>query len=192
MFKKIIIVNKASLVFVVSSLLICCNNVKNGSDKDRQKMIVDTLVQRNNESLDKDKTSQDHKHSEHFEFKDYKKLNMTDTISIDLNGNGITEIIYFDRKRCPKLIFQEIGQDLISLGCGNVVYKGFPNTIDWVNLWCIVYDKEAYEVIVNNGEIKGERMVKMESPGIYLGKEEEGGGIITYKDGQLYWIHQTD
>ena len=73
----------------------------------RQKVIVDILVQRNNESLNEDKTSQDHKHSEHFEFKDYKELNMTDTISIDLNGNGITEIIYLIEG--GKFILKEIG-----------------------------------------------------------------------------------
>ena len=44
MFRKIITVNKASLTLVISSLLICCNNVENGFDKDRQKVIVDTLV----------------------------------------------------------------------------------------------------------------------------------------------------
>tara|TARA_B100001750_G_C15324138_1_gene503771 strand:- start:56 stop:634 length:579 start_codon:yes stop_codon:yes gene_type:complete len=192
MFRKIITVNKASLALVVSSLLICCNNFKNESDKDIQKVIEDTLEQRNNESLNKDNTSQDHKHSKHFEFKDYKELNITDTISIDLNGNGITELIYFDQRGCPKLIIQEIGQDLISLGCGNLDYKGLPKAMDWVNLWCIVYDKETYEVIMNNGEIEAERMVKMESPGIYIGREEGGGGIITYKDGGLYWIHQAD
>ena len=46
-------------------------------------MIVDTLVQINNESLNEDKTSQDHKNSERLKFKDYKELNMTDTSSID-------------------------------------------------------------------------------------------------------------
>ena len=44
MFRKIITVNKASLALVVSSLLICCNNFKNESDMDRQKVIEDILV----------------------------------------------------------------------------------------------------------------------------------------------------
>ena len=64
--------------------------------------------------------------------------------------------------------------------------------MNWVNLWCIVYDKETYEVIINNWEMEGEPMVKMGSPGIYIGRQEEGGGMITYKDGELYWIHLAD
>ena len=52
-------------------------------------------------------------HPEFFEFKNYKEYRVTDTISLDLNGNGILERIYFDKKDCPKLIIEEKGKDLI-------------------------------------------------------------------------------
>ena len=131
-------------------------------------------------------------HPEFFEFKNYKEYRVTDTISLDLNGNGILERIYFDKKDCPKLIIEEIGKDLISIGCGKEEYKGFPNAIGWVNLWCVVSDKETFEIIVEDGELVGDKIVNLERPSIYVGKEEAGGGIITYRNGELYWVHQSD
>ncbi|MCG8750566.1 hypothetical protein [Tenacibaculum finnmarkense] len=131
-------------------------------------------------------------HPEFFEFKNYKEYRVTDTISLDLNGNGILERIYFDKKDCPKLIIEEKGKDLISIGCGKEEYKGFPNAIGWVNLWCVVSDEETFEIIVEDGELVGDKIVNLERPSVYLGKEEAGGGIITYRNGELYWVHQSD
>ena len=42
---------------------------------------------------------------------DYEYTLQEDTISIDLNGNGILERVYFDKKDCPKLIIEEKGQN---------------------------------------------------------------------------------
>ncbi len=131
-------------------------------------------------------------HPEFFEFENYKEYRVTDTISIDLNGNEILERIYFDKKDCPKLIIEEKGKDLISIGCGKEEYSGFPNAIGWVNLWCVVSDKETFEIIVEDGELVGDKVVNLERPSIYVGKEDAGGGIITYRNGELYWVHQSD
>ena len=145
------------------------------------------------ESLKTDnKKVSDWTHPEFFEFKNYNEYRVTDTISLDLNGNGILERIYFDKKDCPKLIIEEKGTDLISIGCGKEEYNGFPNAIGWVNLWCVVSDKETFEIIVEDGELVGDKIVKLERPSIYVGKEEAGGGIITYRNGELYWVHQSD
>jgi len=131
-------------------------------------------------------------HPDFLNFKDYREYCVTDTINIDLNGNGILERIYFDKKDCPKLIIEEKGQDLISIGCGKEEYKGFPNAIGWVNLWCVVSDKETFEILVEDGELVGDKTVTLERPSVYVGKEEAGGGIITYRNGELYWVHQSD
>ncbi|WP_053989909.1 hypothetical protein [Mangrovimonas sp. TPBH4] len=139
-----------------------------------------------------DKITSDCLHPEYFDFKNHKEYCITDTINLDLNGNGIIEKIYFDNKSCPKLIIEEKGQDLISIGCGIEKYKGFPNAIGWVDLWCIVSDKETFEILVEDGELIGDKTVTLERPSLYVGKEEAGGGIITYKNGELYWIHQSD
>ena len=91
------------------------------------------------------------RHPNFFDFKNYKEYCVTDTISIDLNGNGTIEKIYFEQKDCPKLIIDEKGKDLISIGCGKEENLGFPNAVGWVDLWCVVYDKETFEILVEDG-----------------------------------------
>ena len=90
------------------------------------------------------------------------------------------------------MIIEEKGKDLISIDCGKEEYKGFPSAIGWVNLWCVVSDKETFEIIVEDGELVGDKIVNLERPSIYVGKEEAGGGIITYRNGELYWVHKSD
>ena len=131
-------------------------------------------------------------HSEYFNFKNYKEYKITDTVNIDLNGNGILEKIYFDYKDCPKLFIKEKGKKTISIGCRKNDYEGFPNAIGWVDLWCVVYDKETFEGIIKDGEILDDKIIKLERPSLFVGKEEAGGGIITYRNGKLYWVHQSD
>jgi len=139
------------------------------------------------------KNIKDWKHSEYFEFKNYEEYKITDTINIDLNGNGILEQIYFDNKDCLKLLIKEKGQKTISIGCGKEEYDGFPNDIGWVDLWCAVKDKKVWEVLITEeGDIDKDTIVSLERPSIYIGKEEAGGGIITYRNGNLYWVHQSD
>ena len=131
------------------------------------------------------------KHADFFEFKNYKEFRLIDTIHIDLNGNGISEKVYFENTTCSKIIIQEEGQEQIYLGCGKQNHKGFPNALDWVNLWCIVADKETIEVLVKDGELIGDKIVFRASWVIHR-KEEAGGEIITYRKEALYWIHQSD
>jgi hypothetical protein len=128
-----------------------------------------------------------------FDFKDYQEYKLTDTIQIDLNGNGILESIYFDNNDCSKILIKEKGQKLISFGCKKEEYDGFPNAVGWVNLWCVVKDKKVWEVLfTEDGDIDKDTIVNLERPSIYIGKEEAGGGIITYRNEKLYWIHQSD
>ncbi|KEZ94454.1 hypothetical protein [Nonlabens ulvanivorans] len=132
-------------------------------------------------------------YSNKFDFKDYLEYKMTDTIQIDLNGNGILESVYFDNNDCSKILIKEKGQELISFGCGQEEYDGFPNAVGWVNLWCVVKDKKVWEVLfTEDGDIDKDTIVNLERPSIYIGKEEAGGGIISYRNGKLYWIHQSD
>jgi hypothetical protein len=196
--------NYILLILTLITLLNCTNKgEKNNNEKivktesvvekkSTEKQDEQTAIIKTESKKQKNEKNINWKHPEFFEFKNYKEYRISDTIQIDLNGNGIMEKIYFENKNCPKLIIKEKGHNLISIGCGKEEYKGFPNAIGWVNLWCIVYDKETFEVIVQNGELIGEEKVNLERPSIYVGKEEAGGGIITYNNGELYWIHQSD
>ena len=131
--------------------------------------------------------------SESFNFRKYKAFDINDTIQIDLNGNGIIEKVYFTQTECKQLIIDELGSELISIGCENNKYFNYPDQVDWVNQWCVVYDKNVWEVLFTaNGEIVMDTIVTLKRPGIYIGKKESGGGIITYRNGKLYWVHQSD
>ena len=131
------------------------------------------------------------KHPDFFEFKNFKEFRLTDTLHIDLNGNGILEKVYFENTTCSKIIIKEEGEQIqISLGCRKQNYKEFPDTLDWVNLWWIVSDKETFEVLVKEVELIRNKIVNLERPCLYIGEEEFGGGIITYKKEELHWIHQ--
>ncbi len=193
------------LLLLILITVFCCRNIeKEKTETKNQK--IETVIKNevtknqielteiiNTKSLKSENNKVvDWKHPGYFEFKNYKEYQVSDTISIDLNGNGTLERIYFDRKDCSKLIIEEKGKDLISIGCGKEEYKGFPKAIGWVNLWCVVSDKKTIEVIVKDGELLEDKIVSLEQPSIYLGKEEAGGGIITYRNGELYWIHQSD
>ncbi|MFI1770208.1 hypothetical protein [Thalassobellus citreus] len=192
------------LILTLITLLSCKDkgNVNSETKVLKTESVIETkVIEKQIELTEKVKTESlksenkkvgDWTHPEFFEFNNYKEYRVTDTISLDLNGNGILERIYFDKKDCPKLIIEEKGQDLISIGCGKEEYNGFPNAIGWVNLWCVVSDKETFEVIVKDGELVGDKIVNLERPSIYVGKEEAGGGIITYRNGELYWVHQSD
>ncbi len=146
----------------------------------------DSLLIINEENLD-------WTHHNYFEFKKYKEYKINDTINIDLNGNGVFEKVFFDNTDCPKIIFQEDNKELFSLGCGNKPNNGFHSEIGWVDLWCVVADKKVWEVLfTENGDIDKDTIIDLDRPSIYIGKEEAGGGIITFKKNKPYWVHQSD
>jgi len=131
--------------------------------------------------------------SKSFDFKEFEPYNLNDTIQIDLNGNGIIEKVYFTQTECKQLIIDELGSELISIVCENNKYLKYPDQVDWVNQWCVVYDKKVWEVLfLENGDIGKDTIVTLDKPGIYICKKESGGGIITYRNGKLYWVHQSD
>lgn len=142
--------------------------------------------------INKQKNDINWKHLEYFDFQEYQEYKITDTITIDLNGNGVLEQIYFENEECPRLLIKEKGHKTISIGCGRENSKGLPNAVGWVDLWCVVFDKETFEIIIEEGQIVGESIVRIERPSLFIGKQESGGGIITYKNDELYWIHQSD
>lgn len=53
-------------------------------------------------------------------------------------------------------------------------------------------DKETFEVLAEDGELVGDKIVTLERPSIHVRKEAADGGIITYRNGEHYWVHQSD
>ena len=85
------------------------------------------------------------------------------------------------------------GNDYLSLktySCNIQWQNNLPETVDWVNLWYQVTEQEVFETTFNDNEVLGERKVKLDNYGFYIGKAEAGGGVIGYVDGQLVYLHQ--
>ncbi|KZS42923.1 hypothetical protein AWE51_16300 [Aquimarina aggregata] len=130
---------------------------------------------------------------EDFDFKKFESFSLKDTIYIDLNGNNIMEKVYIKEIECRKLFIREEGSKPIFFGCGNKDGLDLLSEVEWVDQWCIVFDKQVKEVLFKeDGDIDKDTLFNLERPSIYIGKKEAGGGIITYKEGELYWIHQAD
>ena len=63
---------------------------------------------------------------------------------------------------------------------------------DWVDYWGLVEDKETSETtFTEDGDVLDSKTVNLKNPSIALGKDEVGGGLITYLNGKYVWIHQT-
>src|SRR6056300_1430116 len=117
-------------------------------------------------------------------------LKFNDTLELDMNGNGTSEFIFWDLGDCTSLVIREAGADDIRIGCNIQWQNNLPETVDWVNIWYRVTEQEVFETTFDDNEILGERKVKLDNYGFYLGKAEAGGGVIGYVDGQLVYLHQ--
>jgi len=117
-------------------------------------------------------------------------LKFNDTLELDMNGNGTSEFIFWDLGYCTSLVTREAGGDDIRIGCNIQWQKNLPETVDWVNLWYRVTEQEVFETTFDDNEILGERKVKLDNYGFYIGKAEAAGGVIGYVDGQLVHLHQ--
>lgn len=118
---------------------------------------------------------------------------LTDTLVVDIDGKGSMEKIYFENDECRSI--RIVGGDLgtpIVIGCGNRL--AHLSDFNWVEFWKVIKKKETYEVYFKeNGDIDDTRPIMMQCDGIYIGeKDPTGGGIITFINGELTWIHQAD
>ncbi|MEO9871189.1 hypothetical protein [Ekhidna sp.] len=121
---------------------------------------------------------------------------LTDTLKVDIDGKGLEESIYFiDYNNCKQL--RIIGGDLLDeviIGCENPNQLIEHEDFGWVEYWKIFTGRKTYEIYFeDNGDIAGDRAVTLQNDGVYVGKlDPSGGGIITFLDGKLTWIHQAD
>ncbi|SMD31820.1 hypothetical protein SAMN04488029_0158 [Reichenbachiella faecimaris] len=118
---------------------------------------------------------------------------LSDTLTVDIDGKGALELVYFGTGSCKTLIIS--GGDLdynLVMGCGTKV--AHIDEFNWVENWKVVEKKETWKTtFLDNGDIDDTRMIQMQNDGIYVGQTDPtGGGIITFMDGKLTWIHQGD
>ncbi|MEW7292857.1 hypothetical protein [Aquimarina sp. 2304DJ70-9] len=131
--------------------------------------------------------------SEYPERTNFKKYSLNDTIKIDLNGNGELEKIYFVRNKCKYIFIEQKRGSTLKIGCNETKFIKYPELVDWIDEWGVISDKKTWEVLIKeNGDLDKDTIIKLERPSIYVQKLDAGGGILTFKKGKLYWVHQSD
>jgi hypothetical protein len=117
---------------------------------------------------------------------------LTDTIMADFNGDGFLDKAIYkkDSETSGIIIIHGKTNEQVKIGFG----KQFAHMteFDWVDYWGLVQDKETSETtFTEDGDVLDSKTVKLKNPSIALGKDEVGGGLITYRNGKYEWIHQT-
>lgn len=131
--------------------------------------------------------------SDPYTFQNFEEYDLTDTIEVDISGDGLNEKIYFTKDSCKQIIIERLNQKNISIGCNETKYLDYPELVDWVNFWGVVKVKKTWEVLFTaTGDLEKDTVVQLEHPSIYIGKREVGGGIITFKEDKVRWVHQSD
>ena len=118
------------------------------------------------------------------------ELHLSDTAHVDLNGNGVDEMVFLDFGECTSLVIREEGAEDIWIGCGAEWGHEIPNDIGWVDEWSLEAPGLKWESFLDAEDMLDERQVSIPFWGVYIGKQEASGGILCYIDGELVYLHQ--
>jgi hypothetical protein len=117
---------------------------------------------------------------------------LTDTITADFNGDGILDKAFYKKENEMSGVIIKHGHTNEEVRIGFGQSFAHLTDFDWVDYWGLVEDKETSETtFTEDGDVSDSQVVKLQNPSIVLGADEEGGGLITYKNGKYVWIHQT-
>lgn len=174
-------------IFLISFLIASCDSQTNQGTKGPEISSFDSIHSTN---IKPDASDFD---SDPYGFQKFEEYDLTDTISVDLTGNGNNEKIYFIKDSCKQIIIERQGQGTISIGCNDLRYLDYPELIDWVNLWGVVRDKITWEMLfTETGDLDKDTIIELRQPGIYIADRDAGGGIISLQEDTIRWIHQSD
>jgi hypothetical protein len=127
------------------------------------------------------------------DFKNLKRYALTDTIRQDLNGDGIAEKTWMQHDGEKRYIKIENGSDhQVSQVGSDSSFLDLGSDFGWIDFWGITLDKKTHEILFVNGEVGDTREVALKHPSIVVRKEEQGGGVITWREGAYIWVHQSD
>jgi hypothetical protein len=126
-------------------------------------------------------------------FTNFTYYSLSDVISADFNGDSVPDMAVFWKENGKKGIILTDGRTKKQTRFGlGISFGAGGDNFDWVDHWGLVRDSSTFEVIVRDDEVVGDTTVRLLHPSIYVGKEEVGGGVITYRAGKYVWVHQAD
>lgn len=168
----------------------------NISIETKAEQVLDTTYS-DNKQTDK-KATTDEKETEEYRkqslsgFEKATLYKLTDTITADFNGDGFLDKAIYKKEieTSGIIIIHGKTNERVKIGFG----KQFAHITEfnWVDYWGLVEDKETSETtFTEDGDVLDSKTVKLKNPSIALGKDEVGGGLITYRNGKYEWIHQT-
>jgi hypothetical protein len=158
--------------------------------------VLDTTISDNKQIAKQNSTdenlTEDYRNQSLSGFEKTTLYKLTDTITADFNGDGfLDKAIYKKEKETSGIIIiHGKTNEQVKIGFG----KQFAHMteFDWVDYWGLVEDKETSETtFTEDGDVLDSKTVNLKNPSIALGKDEVGGGLITYLNGKYVWIHQT-
>lgn len=120
-------------------------------------------------------------------FRDAHIFRLTDTVFADFNGDGETDRAFFRTTGRKKLLVIADKSGEVVVG-GQASFAKIGDDFSWASFWALTADKALEEHLLK-GAI---RKHPLGSNSLVIQRDEVGGGVVTYKDGQYQWIHLTD
>jgi hypothetical protein len=117
-------------------------------------------------------------------------------LEADFSGDGTIDIVISVSKKSDAkkgVLFLLAENDLMFLaGAGNSFGSGGDN-FDWADSWEIFDERLTHETtFLENGDVDGEREVKLDHAAISIREDEGSGGLIYFNGEKLISIHQGD
>lgn len=131
-------------------------------------------------------------------FKQFTLYSLNDTIKTDLNGDGVSDLAFWNQLKQQKSLVVIDGRTKLKQTIGSdSTFHEIGNNFSWEDTWGTTNDSETFEVIFSEtNDIEGTTQRKLKNTSIFVrlcnDEDDGGGGIVTYLDGRYQWIHQAD
>lgn len=117
-------------------------------------------------------------------------------LSADFNGDGkIDTVVSVESKKNQKkglCILHSGSTQCIIIGAGKEFYNG-GDDFRWADTWEVIPAGIAFETtFAKNGDIAGQKEVRLINKSLELCVDEGGCYVITFKNGKYTWVHTGD
>lgn len=183
------------IIYILSVFVLISCGQSNSKQNNKQTDTIENKTNKENDSLktdipkdsvveivERDYNPEEYRReSLNLSFKNATLFNLSDTIIADFNGDGtIDKALYLKENETSGIVIIHGGlNEEFRIGFGEQF--AHMTEFNWVDYWGLVMDKKTSEVtFTEDGDILGSEDVNLQNPSIALGKDEVGGGLITY------------